>query len=110
MLDDKFKRVLRAAQGAFGQTIIVNPIMSQPGAPVYLATGIWTRKAIEIVTEDGSYASTTQSFIGINLEDFVIPPKQQDQITTGGVLYDIIDVKVDGQGSADLWLRAAITR
>jgi hypothetical protein len=104
---DFSRLVLGPAMAVFAQPCIYNPFASQPGAAHFAARGVWTNRPVEIPTEQGGYISTNQPIFGIRVADFAAAPKQDDQLTTAGVLYDVVDTVFDGQGGADLWLRRA---
>ena len=105
-----FDLALAPAMTAFGIPISVVPTVSQPGAPTYAARGVWSLKAVQIPLDDGTYQSTNQPMLGIRLADFAASPLQGDGAIINGASYDIIDVVLDGQGGADLWIRAGKTR
>lgn len=97
--------VLVPAMATFAQPVTVTPIVSQPGVAAYLARGVYALKPVDIALEGGGLISTQQRMLGIRLADFSTPPAQLDQIAMPQGTFVIADIKPDGQGGADLWLR-----
>ena len=114
--------VLRSCQDAFGHSVMVTPLASQPAQPGYSARGIWTVDDVNMVTEDGGNFSNRTLKLGIRLAEFTVYPKQGDRITSATpdlplayweapippastVDFLIDDFRPDGQGKADLILK-----
>lgn len=109
------KLVLRAGQSTFARPITIEPIVSQPGAPVYSLQadgisplrGIWTEQNIDVALEEGIMSSRVRT-LDIRLIEFAIPLMQGDKVTVSGVtspVHIIDDVDEDGQGAAKLTLK-----
>ena len=72
--------VLGPAMATFGQPVTVTPTVSQPGAPAYAATGVYTSKPVQIPLEGGGYHSTVEPRLGIQLAAFAVMPMQGDTV------------------------------
>lgn len=64
----------------FARRIIVTPLASQPGLPVYDARGIYDTRPIDVQAEDGSIISDQQTIIDVRDEEFSVVPDQLDRI------------------------------
>lgn len=98
--------VLGPAMSVFGQPITVTPIASRPGAAAYQARGVYALKPVDVPLDNGTVLSTQQRTLGIRLVDFPAAPMQLDQIEMAQGTFIVADIKLDGQGGADLWLRS----
>lgn len=98
--------VLRPAMTAFRHDATVTPTKSQPGQPAYPARGVFSNRTIEVATEQG-YVTSREPVLGIRLDEFAVPPVQDDRVALAGVSYLVHDVHPDGQGGADLILKRA---
>lgn len=108
MPDDFFKRlVLNPCINAFGQFSTFSPLVSQPTVAPFALAGVFTNRPVDMPMEDGGFASINQPMFGINLGAVSTQPLQDDQLWFAGDWYDIVDIRKDGQGGADLWLRKA---
>lgn len=105
--------VLVPCMDTFAVPITVAPAVSQPGAPVYSGVrGIWTSKPVIFETATG-FHSTNQPTLGIRLADWdalALPyPVQRDFLSLGGdpagICWEVMDLKPDGQGGAEVELR-----
>ncbi len=110
--------VLGPCMNAFAIPITVAPAKSMPGQMIYGSQpgkplrGIWSSKPVVIETSTG-YHSTNQPVLGIRLADFdalgKAYPEQGDFLSlandVGGICWEIVDPKPDGQGGAELDLR-----
>jgi hypothetical protein len=107
--------VLAPCMDAFAIDILVAPLISRPGAPVYPARGIYNQRSIDVPTEDGSILNSHTVELGIRLSEYPIPVKQGDRITIvtpppgangmAGRVFTIEDLNEDGQGGSGLVLK-----
>ncbi len=97
--------VLSPCMAAFGVTVMVTPLKSQPGAPPYAATGIYDRSVATVMLADGSEMASTNVTLGIQLSTFTIPPREGDKIVLSGKAYKVDALTPDGQGGAELRLK-----
>lgn len=72
-------------------------------APVQIAA-IWENDylPVEIAKSD---ISAPQPMVFIQLSALASEPDQNDEVTVAGVLYAVEEVRMDGQGGAELMLR-----
>jgi hypothetical protein len=97
--------VLSPCMAAFGVTVLVTPLKSQPSAQPYTAEGIYDRSVATVMLADGSEMASTNVTLGIRLSDFSIPPREGDKITLNGKAYKVDALFPDGQGGAELKLK-----
>lgn len=97
--------VLSPCMAAFGVTVTVTPLKSQPSAPPYTATGIYDRAVSIVMMADGSEMASTNVTLGIRLSDFSVPPREGDKIALNGKTYKVDASFPDGQGGAELKLK-----
>ncbi|MBF0305774.1 MAG: hypothetical protein HQL41_09020 [Alphaproteobacteria bacterium] len=101
--------VLGPAMGVFGGTAMFTP---GGGAPMPV-TGVFdaVHRLVEVdmgQNASGTLAvSSTAPAFGIRLKDFPAAPEQGDGLRWGGVDYQIVDIRPDGQGGAQLILQRA---
>lgn len=105
--------VLGPCMDAFAVAVTVAPAKSNPGAPFYSGVrGVWASKPVVIETGTG-FHSTNQPTLGIRLADWYAVgqayPVQGDFIAVASdpanISWEVMDVKPDGQGGADMELR-----
>jgi hypothetical protein len=99
---------LRAGMDAFARAVTVQPVRSQPGAPAYLARGVFAAPHLQIdgiAIEAG--VSSASPTLGIRLSEFPEPPGQGDRIVIGPATWEVADVTPDGEGGATLVLTEA---
>ena len=97
--------VLSPCMAAFGVTVTVTPLKSQPTAEPYTATGVYDRSESIVMMADGSEMASTNVTLGIRLSDFTVPPREGDKIALNGKTYKVDALFPDGQGGADLRLK-----
>jgi len=100
---DRVNNLLGSAVRTFGEDVTFLP---KTGSP-YTVQGIFDRKHIEVSIGQNIPILSFHPTLGINLNDFVIAPKQGDQFQIGAVLYDVIQSQEDGQGGSLLILHEA---
>jgi len=89
------------------------PLKSAPGWPPFDVEAIFEREhgavldAIAKSELKSSGHSTTVPVASVRAALFPAEPKQNDQITIGGVVWSVWDVQPDGSGMFDLILRKA---
>jgi hypothetical protein len=108
--------VLNACQNSFGKPLTINPLASIPGAPPYLARGIWTVRVVDVILDDGSQLTTRTLEIDVRLSELPVLPMQGDQITIvadiqseffglsigSPLLLQVDDARLDSGGAAKL--------
>ena len=67
--------------------------------------GIFDANHTSIGIHDGVTYSTVAPMLGIRLADFQSSLVQRDRFEIENVLYEVLDIKPDGQGGAELTLR-----
>jgi hypothetical protein len=101
--------VMGPALAIFGRPIIVNPLKSQPSAPPFDATGIYSERPLDIDLEDDGTLSTKALSLGVQLSQFAVAPIQGDKVTipahmslpaVGLCIIEAVDD--DGQGGS-MW-------
>ena len=104
--------VLKPASLIFEIKVSVAPLVTQPGAPAYGATGVYNKRDLDVEMQDGTIFSDHEVSLGIRVWDFAVPPDQGDLITITdtrhpafGQQYWVGDSDEDGQGGATLLLR-----
>lgn len=97
--------VLGPAMDAFGETIVIDPIVSQPGALPYQCRAVFTSRPLDVVLDDGSIVADQRTEIGYRLSEFTVPPTGRDLVTIRGVQYVGVSAHFDGQGGGTLILR-----
>lgn len=106
--------VVANAMSVMGLPIRVSPLRSAPNMPAYDATGIWSRRHVQLMLDGGAELSTTTLKIAIYENDpaFSVTgaPIQGDEVyltlLNGQVLsFKIDDIQPDGQGGVDLYLK-----
>ncbi|GEP09814.1 head-tail joining protein [Methylobacterium gnaphalii] len=104
--------VLGPTVGAFGRPVTVTPLASQPAREPFDATGVWTKRAVDIALEGGESLNTSVIMFGIRLSDWKYPPEKRAvlRIPAAGSYPDegslwIDDIDLDGQGGAVLTLK-----
>jgi len=105
--------VLGPADGVFAITVLVTPLVSQPGKPAYMGQGVYSSTPLDVVLQDETIFSDQQTSLDIRLSLFPVPPPDRgDQIEITqpehpafGSLYWVGDSDLDGQGGAKLLLR-----
>lgn len=98
--------VLLPAQTTFGVAIIVTPTASQPGVAAYAARGVFEALPQIVLLEGGEELATTRRTLSIRVSEYPIPPRQGDSVMVGTENYLIDSATIDGQGGAELSLRA----
>lgn len=98
------RMVLVPAMAVFSDPIVLTPTASIPGAPAYLARGVYAVKQVTVRTDEGMFTDQ-QPTLGIKLADYPVPPKQGDSLVRTGVTWAVWDVRPDGQGGADVVLK-----
>lgn len=101
------KLVLEPSQRTFAISIFVNPVTSQPEVGIYAARAIWSKRPVDITTDNGAVLSSEERRLSIRLSEFLVPPVQNDQISYDNMetWHWVDDVDEDGQGAAALALR-----
>lgn len=102
-------RLQQACQSCFGVPILYTP--SPANHPDWLggavvAVGVLDERR-EILTLMGTHGMDTlvpNITLDVILEDLVLVPMKDDEITIGGFFYQVRDVKLDGVGGAVLTL------
>lgn len=97
----------------FARSIIITPLASQPGAPAYMARGIFGTRALDVQAEDGSIVSDQETIIDILEAEFPVLPEQLDRINipadpdAGQALgdWEITDASTNGGGETTLIIR-----
>jgi hypothetical protein len=95
----------------FGRTIIITPVVSQPGQGAYSKVGIFNTGETYVPAMDGAVISTNATIVDIQAQDFPILPAQGDLIdipdtTVKGGSFEIDSVSGDnGGGEITLTLR-----
>ena len=97
--------VLSPCMAAFGVTVTVTPLKSQPTAQPYAATGVYDRSEAIVMMADGSEMASTNVTLGIRLSDFTVPILEGDKIALNGKTYKVDALFPDGQGGAELRLK-----
>jgi hypothetical protein len=90
-------------QGFFGRTIIITPVVSQPGQAAYSARGIFNTGETLVPAMDGSLISVNQTIVDILAQEFPILPAQRDLIdipdtTVKGGIFEVASVSGDNGG------------
>lgn len=106
--------VVANAISVMGLPIRVNPVRSAPLLAPYNATGLWSRRHLQIMLDDGAELSTTRLKVTVNANDPAFAntgaPIQGDEIyltlPNGNVLsMKVDDAHDDGYGGTDLHLK-----
>ncbi|MBO0716145.1 MAG: hypothetical protein J2P55_02260 [Rhizobiales bacterium] len=87
----------------FARTIIITPVVSQPGAPAYTARGIYNTGDAWVPGLDGSLIASAMTIVDILVNEFPILPAQGDLIeipdtTCPGGPFEISNVSGDNAG------------
>lgn len=83
---------LNAGMNAFSRVLLVKPLASQPGEPVYMGRAVSTVRPVDIALEGGAVLSSQETKLGIRLVEYTIPPKPGDQVSIdGGVTWHWVD-------------------
>lgn len=106
--------VLKPIHDVFAIAVRVTPLVSQPGEPAYDARMAYTSTALDVVMQDDTIFSDQQTKLGLRYKEFPTAiPDRGDLIEimepshwAFGKKYWVGDVDDDGQGGADLLLRA----
>ena len=105
MAIDFEKLVLGPCLTTFGEAVTYRPLVSSPGAAPFAITGIFDAEHDLVEEFEGIDHSTQGPVLAVRLSDFPAPPEQLDQLIVRGQLYQVYDVRPDGQGKADLILK-----
>lgn len=104
--------VIAVGQNTFARPILVNPLCSQPGRPAYAARGVWSARPVDVMMEDSSIMVSQEFKMNIRRAEFPVMIEQGDtiEIPAAGSLprvgiCAIDELKPDGQGSVDLFLK-----
>lgn len=106
--------VVASAISVMGLPLRVNPTRSAPGMPAYNANGLWSRRHLQLMLDNGAELSTTTLKISVFGNDPAFAatgtPVQGDEIyltlPNGQTLaMKIDDVHYDGYGGTDLFLK-----
>lgn len=99
----------------WSRTINVIPIASQPGVLPYVARGIYTTEALNVMALDDTIISDQRTILDILEMEFPIMPAQRDYIeipADGGMpdegTFEIIDKSSNGGGETTLVLRKVV--
>lgn len=102
----------------FGRTIIVTPVVSQPGVAAYTRRGILDTGDSTIETDVGMVVVSDQNTIlDIVDDDFDVPPKQGDiidipvdgSIRYGVGTYEVVETTSNGGGETAMTIRRIVT-
>jgi hypothetical protein len=97
---------------AFGRPVTVTPPASKPPKPAFAATGVWTKRNVNVELGQGESLNTVTITLGIRLSDWGVEPVQgmAVRVPAAGFYPDegtlwIDDIDPDGQGGATLTLK-----
>lgn len=101
----------------FARGITVMPLASQPGAPAYVARGIYDTRPIDVQAMDGSIISDSQTILDVRDAEFSVVPEQLDRIhipadaDAGPDLgeFEVHDTESNGGGETTLVLHKIVT-
>ena len=87
----------------FARTIIITPVISQPGEPAYTARGCFNTGEVFVPAMDGSLICTNLTIVDILVQEFPVLPMQQDLLdvpatTVAGGSFEIASVSGDNGG------------
>ena len=99
--------VLSVCMSTFAVPIIINPLVSQPGAPAYVANGIWTVEPYSIIQENQEALITSIFTIGLELSALpASPPMVGDVLIVNSSSYWFDSQQYDGQGGVSWKVKA----
>lgn len=101
----------------FARAVTITPLASQPGAPAYIARGIFSTRAIDVAGMDGSIISDQESILDVRDDEFAVIPAQLDRIhippdpDAGRDLgdWEVVDADPNGGGETTLVIRKIVT-
>jgi hypothetical protein len=105
--------VLSPCEDIFAIACTFTQLVSNPGAPPFVARGVFSSNPIDVQMQDETIFGDQQTSLGIRLRDFALPPPGRGDLVeivdishpAFGSKYWIGDVDLDGQGGAALLLR-----
>jgi hypothetical protein len=97
----------------YARTIIVTPIVSQPGYPTYTRRGIYNTRPTMVQTDIGmAILSDQETILDILEGEFSIPPEQGDRIKVpadSGLAakgdFEVVSTSTNGVGQITLVIR-----
>jgi len=104
--------VLAATMSVWGEEGLGKPSVTYSpasGSPFTLPQAVFEKAYTRVEFADGTPVSTTRPALGVRLSLFPsgVSPAQGDQVTVRGEVYNVFDVRPDGEGHALLILMAA---
>jgi hypothetical protein len=104
--------VLSPCEDIFAIACTFTQLASDPGAPPFVARGVYSSGAIDVGMQDDTIFKDQETSLGIRLRDFAVAPGRGDlvEVTDAshpafGAKFWIGDSDLDGQGGAKLLLR-----
>lgn len=92
--------VLKATTQALGVEVVYTPVIGS----AQTIQAVWDRDYVQVDPNTGAAVTSTQPRIGVRLADLDVTPKKGDTVVVAGSSLKVIDVQVDGQGGATLYL------
>jgi hypothetical protein len=81
-----------AGQDAFGDVIFINPLVSNPSAPIYQGRGVQVRRPVDVVLESGAVLSSLAHTVRLFRSEYLVEPVPGDQVSfDGGLSWELID-------------------
>jgi hypothetical protein len=90
------------SSGAFGEVVDYRP--AGDAAVSYQIRGIVEDDHQEVVLEGETTVSRLDPSVSVQLSAMQTEPQEDDELVVRGKRYAVVDVQLDGQGSADLIL------
>lgn len=98
-------RILSSSLRVFGESIKFFP----KSGGVLNIRGIFDNDFQVLDPDTEQMISSNQPGLGVNLNDFEVDPRVEDQCEIRGIKYRVTEVREDGQGGATLLLNKAKT-
>jgi hypothetical protein len=104
--------VYAICQDVFSVPCTFTPVFSQPDGSSYAARGIYNKRDLDVMAEDGAIFSSHEDIFDIRIAEFAVLPQQKDRVNipydcNGKPLgdFEITDTKDNGGGEMTLTLR-----
>lgn len=97
----------------FARSVTITPLASQPGAPAYVARGIYDTRPVDVAGMDGVITSDQQTILDVREAEFTVVPEQLDRVyigpdaDAGAALgeFEVVDCESNGGGETTLIIR-----
>ncbi len=97
--------VLSVGQDIFAKDVLYAPEKSSPSITPFRARGVYAARPIFVEVEGGSL-QTLEHKLSVRVGEFPAVPAQKDWLTMDGRDWLVSNVELDGQGAANLTLKA----